>query len=107
MHDVVYNLLGSHGDQRSLLYLAQSLHDLERVLEYNLRNKKYSEVVSLLSQSGDTELLYSYLPELIQPCPQLSVETLIRAGRTVSPARVLPAMLVCQEDGEAARHCIR
>ena len=105
--DVVYNLLGSHGDQRSLIYLAQSLRDLERVLQYNLRNNNYQEVLALLSETGDTELIYRYLGELLLHCPQASVDTLIRAGRAVSPAKLLPAMLGSQENPEVARQSVR
>ena len=75
--EVVYNLLGSHGDHRSLIYLAQSLMGLERVLQYNLRNNKYQEVLSILSGTGNTELIYSYLCESLLHCPQTSVDTII------------------------------
>ena len=37
--EVVYNLLGQHGDMRSLVYLAGLLNDTERVIRYNLANK--------------------------------------------------------------------
>ena len=105
--DVVYNLLGSHGDQRSLIHLAKSLRDMDKVLQYNMRNNKYEEVLSLLSETGDPELIYSYLGELVRPCPELSVETLIKAGRILSPARLLPALVVGQEDANIANHCVR
>ena len=105
--DVVYNLLGSHGDQRSLVHLAQSLRDLDRVLQYNMRNNKHEEVLSILSETGDTELIYSYLGELVLPCPKQSIDMLIRAGRAVAPARVLAALLVGQEDVSVSEQCVR
>ena len=46
--EVVYNLLGSHGDSKSLVHLAELLHDTDRVIQYNLSNKQFSSVLTLL-----------------------------------------------------------
>ena len=48
--DTVYSLLGSHGDQRNLVYIAQALRDTDRLVQYNLRNKQFSAVLTILTQ---------------------------------------------------------
>ena len=48
--DTVYALLGSHGDQRNLVYIAQALRDTDRLVQYNLRNKQFSAVLTILTQ---------------------------------------------------------
>ena len=35
--ETVYSLLGSHGDTENLVYLAEALHDTEKLIQYNLR----------------------------------------------------------------------
>jgi len=96
--EVVYNLLGSHGDQRSLVYLAQALYDTERVVQYNLRNKQYEAVLSILSSAANVELFYSYCPVLLQNLPSQTIDCLISQVR-LSPVRLLPALLVSQSAG--------
>ena len=47
--EVVYNLLGSHGDTRSLLFLAGLLQDTDKSIQYNLSIKDYSSVLTILN----------------------------------------------------------
>ena len=60
--DTVYALLGSHGDQRNLVYIAQALRDTDRLVQYNLRNKQFPTVLTILTQVSSS----LYLP-LIPP----------------------------------------
>jgi len=106
--EVVYSLLGSHGDKRSLVYLAQVLRDTERVVQYNLRNKQYQAVLSILTAEADPEMFYSYCPLLLQSLPKETVDTLVLMGRLLSPSRLLPALLVSQStDPGVASHSTR
>jgi len=106
--EVVYSLLGSHGDKRSLVYLAQVLRDTERVVQYNLRNKQYQAVLSILTAEADPEMFYSYCPLLLQSLPKETVDTLVLMGKLLSPSRLLPALLVSQStDPGVASHSTR
>jgi len=106
--EVVYSLLGSHGDKRSLVYLAQVLRDTERVVQYNLRNKQYQAVLSILTSEADPEMFYSYCPLLLQSLPKETVDTLVLMGKLLSPSRLLPALLVSQStDPGVASHSTR
>ena len=106
--EVVYSLLGSHGDKRSLVYLAQVLRDTERVVQYNLRNKQYQAVLSILTAEADPEMFYSYCPLLLQSLPKETVDTLVSMGKLLSPSRLLPALLVSQStDPGVATHSTR
>jgi len=106
--EVVYSLLGSHGDQRSLVYLAQALRDTDRVVQYNLRNKQYQAVLSILTTEANPELFYSYCPVLLQSLPKQTVDTLVSMSKLLSPSRLLPALLVSQsDDPEVASHSVR
>ena len=42
--EVVYSLLGSHGDTQSLVTIASQLRDQERVVQYSLQEGKHQEV---------------------------------------------------------------
>ena len=46
----------SHGDQRSLIYLALALRDTDRAVQYNLMNKQYQAVLSILTTEANPEL---------------------------------------------------
>jgi len=106
--EVVYSLLGSHGDQRSLVYLAQAMRDTDRVVQYNLRNKQYQAVLSILTAEANPELFYSYCPVLLQSLPKQTVDTLVTLGKLLSPSRLLPSLLVSQSsDAEVALQSIR
>jgi len=89
----MYSLLGSHGDQRNLLYIAQALRDTDRLVQYNLRNKQYGAVLAILAQEGDPELLYTYCPTLMAEIPEETVDTLLPLARQLSADRLLPSLL--------------
>jgi len=97
--DTVYSLLGSHGDQRNLVYIAQALRDTDRLVQYNLRNKQFSAVLTILTQEADPELFYTYCPTLMNEIPQKTVDTLISLGRQLSAERLLPCLLCPSKEG--------
>ena len=97
----------SHGDQRSLIYLALALRDTDRAVQYNLMNKQYQAVLSILTTEANPELFYSYCPVLLQSLPMQTVDTLVSMSKLLSPSRLLPALLVSQSaDPDVATRCV-
>ena len=108
--EVVYNLLGSHGDMRSLVYLADRLNDTERVIRYNLANKQFDKVLDLLASSGDKDkdkLLYTQCHVLLASDPVRTVDKLMEMDR-VDPLKLIPALMnVTQSNPEVWPQCVR
>ena len=105
--EVVYNMLGSHGDVRSLVNIAEILNDTERVIRYNLANKQYVKVLDLLAAADDQELVYSHCYVLLTSDPVTTVDKLIEMNR-VNPNKLIPALMnATQSNPEVAPHCIR
>ena len=108
--EVVYNLLGSHGDMRSLVYLADRLNDIERVIRYNLANKQFDKVLDLLASSGDKDkdkLLYTHCHVLLASDPVRTVDKLMEMDR-VDPLKLIPALMnVTQSNPEVWPQCVR
>ena len=105
--EVVYNMLGSHGDVRSLVNIAEILNDTERVIRYNLANKQYVKVLELLAAADDQELVYSHCYVLLTSDPVTTVDKLIEMNR-VNPNKLIPALMnATQSNPEVAPHCIR
>ena len=84
--DVVYNLLGSHGDTKSLVHLATLLRDTDKVIQYKLATQQITEVLSLLA--SDPGLVYQYCPVLLQHDHQATITTLINMGRNLGTDKV-------------------
>ena len=107
--EVVYNLLGSHGDMRSLVHLAEILHDKEKVIRYNLANKQFDKVLNLLSSASedDRKLVYTHCNVLLASDPEKTVDKLMEMD-AVDPVKLIPALMsVTQSNPEAAPHCVR
>ena len=105
--EVVYNLLGSHGDMRSLVHLAEILHDTERVIRYNLANKQFDKVLELLASAGDQRLVYTHCHALLSSDPARTVDRLMTMDR-VDPLKLIPAFMnVTQSNPEVVPHCVR
>ena len=106
--EVVYNLLGSHGDTRSLLFLAGLLQDTDKCIQYNLSIKDYTSVLTILNSENSPELVYKYCPVLIQAEPERTVNNLlIKQGRNLNPTKLLPAFLTNQSDPIFGKECIK
>ena len=105
--EVVYNLLGSHGDTRSLLFLAGLLQDTDKSIQYNLSIKDYSSVLTILNSENNPELVYKYCPVLIQAEPERTVNNLIKQGRNLNPVKLLPSFLTKQSDPTFGKESIR
>ena len=111
--EVVYNLLGQHGDMRSLVHLAGLLNDTERVIQYNLANKQFDKVLDLLASVWDQKeqekqkLVYSHCLVLLTSDPVSTVDKLIQMDG-VNPLKLIPAFMnVTQSNPEVVTHCIR
>ena len=105
--EVVYNLLGSHGDMRSLVYLAERLNDTESVIRYNLANKQFDKVLNLLASSKDQKLIYTHCHVLLASDPVRTVDKLMEMDR-VDPLKLIPALMnVTQSNPEVWPHCVR
>ena len=105
--EVVYNLLGSHGDMRSLVHLAEILNDTERVIRYNLANKQFDKVLELLASAGDQRLVYTHCHALLSSDPARTVDRLMTMDR-VDPLKLIPAFMnVTQSNPEVVPHCVR
>lgn len=103
--ETVYALLGSHGDQKNLVHIAQTLRDTDRLVQYSLRDQDWSAVLSILAREGDPELLYTYCPVLMDHVPEQTVDMLLPLSRQLSPDRLLPSLL--SESHEVSMQSIR
>lgn len=106
---VVYSVLGSHGDQAGLGWLASQLGDTEQLVQLGLRRADYAAVLEVLAAQTDPEQFYRHGPVLLAAAPGPAVDCLISQGGLLEPGRLLPGLLGCPEPGQAARylqHCV-
>lgn len=104
---VIYDLMASHGDKENLIKLTVINKDFENVVRQNIYMKAYTEALNVLKTQGKRELFYQFTPILIQEIPRQTVTALIEQGKSLSPARLLPALISCDPDAAHVKEMIR
>ena len=118
----IYNLMASHGDKKNLMRLTIINKDFEQVCKYpyslkflvslchllnnivlqlirqHIYNADYCEALSVLKGQNNRDLFYQFAPILLQEIPGQTVKALIEHGKNLSPLRLLPALVGCQEE---------
>ncbi|XP_067005382.2 vacuolar protein sorting-associated protein 18 homolog isoform X2 [Anabrus simplex] len=102
----VYDLMASHGDKRNLINLTIMNKDFEKVIRQHIHKNDYLEALDILKKHGRKELFYQFSPTLMQAIPKQTVQALIAQGRNLNPAKLLPALVTCDDDqaGETIRY---
>ncbi|GJQ72360.1 dor [Trypoxylus dichotomus] len=98
----IYNLIASHGDKDNLIKLAIINKDFEQVIKQHIYNYNYCQALEVLKSQNNIELYYQFTPILIQEIPKLMVKALIEEKRHLSPIKLLPAFVSCDQE----RQCI-
>ncbi|XP_049801385.1 vacuolar protein sorting-associated protein 18 homolog isoform X1 [Schistocerca nitens] len=101
----VYDLMASHGDKHNLIRLTIMNKDFERVIRHHINENSYLAALDVLKTQNRKELFYQFTPVLIQAIPRETVQVLIEKGRSLSPTKLLPALVSC--DREQANEAIR
>ncbi|GBP56180.1 Vacuolar protein sorting-associated protein 18 homolog [Eumeta japonica] len=104
---VLYDLMSSHGDKNNLLKLTVLNEDYENVVAQNIYKKSYLEALDTLKTLKKPDLFYHFAPVLMEEAPKFMVNALISQGPKLSPSKLLPAMLSCENDEEHAVEIIR
>ncbi|XP_063825153.1 vacuolar protein sorting-associated protein 18 homolog isoform X1 [Ostrinia nubilalis] len=104
---VVYDLMSSHGDKQNLIKLTLINEDYENVIAQHIYRKGYLEALSMLQTWRKPELFYQFAPVLIEETPKHTVNALIAQGPKLSPVKLLPAFLSCQNDKAHVDEIIR
>lgn len=104
---VVYDLMASHGDKQNLIKLMIINEDHENVVAQYIYKKSYLEAIETLQMMKKPELFYQFAPSLMEKCPKHMVNALIHQGARLSPSKLLPAFLSCQNDEEHVSEIIR
>lgn len=73
-----------------------------------LISDNYTEALEVLKKASSTrkDLLYHFAPTLIQVIPKEVVSLLIQQGKNLIPAKLLPALLMCNEKPSASLEAI-
>ncbi|KAK6059511.1 Pep3/Vps18/deep orange family protein, partial [Cooperia oncophora] len=106
--DAVYNLMASHADFDSQLFLAKQIGDFDRVIEIHLIREHYMEALEILkSQASNVpDLYYNYSPKLVKHISMELFASLI-GNEQVRPQRMLPTLWLCQESVGMAAHALK
>ncbi|XP_023332203.1 vacuolar protein sorting-associated protein 18 homolog [Eurytemora carolleeae] len=107
--DTVYGLLGSHGDMEHLIFLADALHDTEKVVIFNIRNKEFEKALNILVRNQSPQLFYEFCPVLLKEIPTQTVDAFIKLDKRLDASKVLPSIMVTTEskDPKVICECIR
>ncbi|CAG2063003.1 unnamed protein product, partial [Timema podura] len=102
----IYDLMASHGDKHNLIRLTIMNKDFERVIRHHINKNNYLEALDVLKGQNKKELFYQFTPALVQAIPKQTIQALIAQGRTLSPNKLLPALVTCDDDqaGEVIRY---
>lgn len=95
---VVYDLMSSHGDKTNLIKLTILNEDYENVIAQHIYKKSHLEALSTLQSLKKPELFYQFAPVLMEEVPKHTVNALISQGARLSPSKLLPAFLSCEND---------
>ncbi|VVC86567.1 vacuolar protein sorting-associated protein 18 homolog isoform X2 [Leptidea sinapis] len=95
---VVYDLMSSHGDKQNLIKLTNINEDYENVVAQHIYRKSYNDALEMLQSLKKPDLFYQFAPVLMEETPKNTINALISQGAKLSPTRLLPAFLSCQND---------
>lgn len=95
---VIYDLMSSHGDKQNLIKLTNLNEDYENVIAQNIYKKSYQEALDTLQKLKKPDLFYQFAPVLMEEAPKMTVNALIAQGMRLSPSKLLPAFLSCEND---------
>ncbi|XP_046959364.1 vacuolar protein sorting-associated protein 18 homolog isoform X1 [Vanessa cardui] len=104
---VVYDLMSSHGDKQNLIKLTVINEDYENVVAQNIYKKSYIEALNMLLSLKKSDLFYQFAPALMEEVPKQTVNALIEQGPSLSPSKLLPAFLSCENDKAHVTEIIR
>ncbi|XP_052749973.1 vacuolar protein sorting-associated protein 18 homolog isoform X2 [Galleria mellonella] len=104
---VIYDLMSSHGDKQNLIKLTLINEDYENVVAQNIYKKSYLEALNTLKELRKPDLFYQFAPVLMEEDPKHTVNALISQGQKLSPSKLLPAFLSCENDEAHVSEIIR
>ncbi|XP_038211746.1 vacuolar protein sorting-associated protein 18 homolog isoform X2 [Zerene cesonia] len=104
---VVYDLMSSHGDKQNLIKLTVINEDYENVVAQHIYKKSFLEALNMLQSLKKPELFYQFTPVLMEETPKNTVDALIAQGPRLSPSKLLPAFLSCENDEKHASEIAR
>ncbi|XP_049869463.1 vacuolar protein sorting-associated protein 18 homolog [Pectinophora gossypiella] len=104
---VIYDLMSSHGDKQNLIKLTIINEDYENVVSQHIYKKSYLEALNTLQTLKKPELFYQFAPTLMEESPKHTVNALISQGMRLSPTKLLPAFLSCENDEAHVSEIIR
>ena len=95
--ETTFELIASHGRIHELLYYAQTIHDLEWVLNYHIQQANYFQALDILAHaenpSKSADLFYKFCPTLMHYLPRQTVDMLIDLGKQLDPSKLIPALM--------------
>lgn len=104
---VIYDLMSSHGDKQNLIKLTLMNEDYENVVAQNIYKKSYLEALKTLQDLRKPDLFYQFAPVLMEEAPKHTINALISQGPRLSPSKLLPAFLSCENDESHVSEIIR
>ncbi|KAJ1350311.1 hypothetical protein KIN20_006075 [Parelaphostrongylus tenuis] len=87
--DAVYNLMASHADIDSQLFIAKQIGDCERIVDIHLMREHYMEALETLKSQDSPSLYYKYSPKLVRHISTELFECLI--GNNHVRATLMPS----------------
>lgn len=110
--------MASHGDKENLNTFTLLNKDYDRVIAHNIQKNSFDEgkkiagkssinykhanisALEIMKKHGKKEHFYQFTPAMMQAIPRKMVQALISQGRNLSPAKLIPA-LVLYDQGES------
>ncbi|KAK4055290.1 tethering complex subunit [Microbotryomycetes sp. JL201] len=87
----VFDLLAQHGRDEIMLYYANLVGDIERVIEHWISEENWYKVLEALSKQDELEYYYRYAPTVYDNAPADSVDAFMRQP-TLDVRQLIPAL---------------
>lgn len=87
-----FHLLASHGRIKDLLFYAEIIGDIEKLVQYYIQHGFWKRALDALDKQNEESLYYKHCPLLMEKIPQETVNLLIKKPN-LSPRLLLPAIM--------------
>ena len=93
---VIQEMMASYGDTSDMIYFADLMEDIEKVIMHHIHDQQYTSALDTLRKRRSPDLFYKYTPTLMKYIPRNTVEVLEQFGRSLDPKRLLPSFIHCK-----------
>lgn len=95
---VIQEMMASYGDTSDMIFFANLMDDIEKVIMHHIHDQQYSSALETLRISRDPDLFYKYSQTLMKYIPRDTVDVLEKFGKNnfLEPKKLLPSFIHCK-----------